>query len=88
MDRDREHVGAPVEDALRAVAVMDIDVEHGDAFVLAAQALRGNGSVVQEAEAAGHVGISMMPGRPAERVGLAFARQHQVGSRRGNFTGG
>src|SRR5438045_2694988 len=41
VDRDREHVGAPVEDALRAVAVMDIDVEHGDAFVLAAQALRG-----------------------------------------------
>ncbi len=52
MDRHREHVVALEEDALRAVAVMDVDVEHGHALVLLPQALGGNGGVVQEAEAA------------------------------------
>ena len=32
MDRDGEHVVALEEDALRAVAVMDVDIEHGDAL--------------------------------------------------------
>ena len=50
---------------------MDVDIEHGDAGVPAAQPLGGDGGVVQEAEAARHVGIGVMAGRPAERVGLA-----------------
>ena len=75
VDRDGEHVVALEEDALRAVAVMDVDIEHGDARMPAAQALGGDGGVVQEAEAARHVGIGVMAGRPAERIGLARARR-------------
>src|SRR5437879_7662944 len=41
VDRDAEHVVALEEDALRAGAVMDVDIEHRDARVLAAQRLRG-----------------------------------------------
>ena len=77
--------GAFEEDALRAVAVMHVDIEDRDALVLAAQALRGDRGVVQEAEAAGHVGIGVMAGRPAERVGVARALQHEVGSGRRHF---
>ena len=79
VDRHGEHVVALEEDALRAVAVMDVDVEHGDAGVLAAQMLGGDGGVVQEAEAARHVGIGVMARRPAERIGLARARQDRFG---------
>ena len=34
VDRDGQHVVALEEDALRAVAVMDIDIEHGHALML------------------------------------------------------
>ena len=76
MDGNGEHVGAVIEDALRAVAVMDVDIEHGHAPVLAAQPLGGDGGVVQEAEAARHVGISVMAGRPAEGEGGARSTVH------------
>ncbi len=79
MDRHGEHIVALEEDALRAVAVMDVDIEHGDAPVLLPQPLGGDGGVVQEAEAAGHVGIGVMARRPAERIGLELARQHEIG---------
>ncbi|CAN5182619.1 hypothetical protein BH10PSE6_BH10PSE6_10790 [soil metagenome] len=85
MDRNGQHVGPLEEDALRAVAVMHVDVEDRDALVLAAQALRGDRRVVQEAEAAGHVGIGVMPGRPAEGISLARAVQHEVRSRGRHF---
>ena len=55
MDRHRQHVGARIEDALGAVAVMHVDIEDGDALVLGAQMLGGDRRVVHEAEAAGHV---------------------------------
>jgi hypothetical protein len=33
VDRDREHVWAPIEDALGTVAVVHVDVEDGDALM-------------------------------------------------------
>ena len=51
MDRDGERVGATVEDALRAVAVMEVDIEDGDAVRLLEQALRGDARIVEEAVA-------------------------------------
>src|SRR5690242_21170861 len=79
MNRNRKHVGPLVEDALRAVAVMYVNIEDRHTLVLVAQALRRDGRVVQKAETACHVGEGMMAGRPAERVDLACAVAHEVG---------
>ena len=64
VDRDREHVVAGVEDGLRAVAVVVVDIEHGHAPGAAiAQGLRGERGVVQEAIAAEELGAGMVAGR-------------------------
>ena len=73
MERHRQHVGARVEDALRAIAVMQVDVEDRHARALLAQALRGDRRIVEEAEAAGDVGEGVMPGRAAKRVSRRLA---------------
>eukprot|EP01034_Spumella_vulgaris_P000421 gene421-556_t len=43
VDRHRQHIGSLIEDALRTVAVVQ-------------EALRGDGGIVEEAEAAGNIG--------------------------------
>src|SRR5580700_2624748 len=53
VDRYGQHVVALEEDALRAVAMVDVDIEYGDAAMFVAQSLGGDGGVVQKAEAAG-----------------------------------
>ena len=74
MDRHGQHIGAGVEDALRAVAVMQVDVEDRDARRIRAQTLRGDRRIVEEAEAAGDIGEGVVAGRPAERVGGSARR--------------
>ena len=54
VNRAGDHVGTLPEDLLRAVAVVEVDVEQGDAArTLLAQALGGAGGVVDVAIAAG-----------------------------------
>ena len=79
MDRNGQHIVAAIEDRLRAVAVMNIDIEDGDPLVFRAQMLGGERGVVEIAETAGPVAIGMMPGRPAQRVGDGLALEHQIG---------
>src|SRR5690606_19185476 len=62
VDRDGQHVGAVVEDVLRAVAVVIVDVEHGDAAALA-QPMRGGGRTVEIAEAAEAGALGVMARR-------------------------
>jgi hypothetical protein len=78
VDGDEEHVGAVIEDALRAVAGVDVDVEDRHAAAFPAQVFRRDRGVVEVAEAARHIAIGMMARRPAERVGVPFAGQHQA----------
>ena len=88
MDRDGEDVRPLVENALRAVAVMDVDVEDHDALVLQPQMRGGDRAVVEEAEAAGHVAIGVMAGRTAERVDRILAVHHHLRRRRRDIGGG
>ena len=69
MDRHGQHIGAGVEDALRAVAVVQVDIEYRNARRRLAQRLRRDRRIVEEAEAAGDVGEGVMSGRPAKRIG-------------------
>lgn len=78
MDRDRVDIRPRVEDSLRAVAVMDVDVEDHDTLVPLPQMRRRDPAVVEEAEAAGHVAIGVMAGRPAERIGRILAVHHHL----------
>src|SRR3546814_12958856 len=58
--RGEEHVRPRVEDALRAVAVMHVDVEDRQPRPAPRHRLRRDGDVVQEAEAAGEVGAGVV----------------------------
>ena len=70
MERDREHVGAAVEALLRAVAVVDVPVDDGDALDPARpRPLGDEGLVGEEAEAVGLGRLGVVAGRPNERVG-------------------
>src|SRR5690606_38333774 len=75
------HVTAPVEDLLRAIAVMVVDIEDGDPCrALVAEPLRHDGCVVDVAIAS-HEGVAgMVSGRTAERKGAAVAILDQGGS--------
>ena len=79
---DGQDVGPCIENALRAVAVMHIDIEDRDALVALPQMSRCDRGVVEKAEAAGHVGIGVMTGRAAERVAGILAVDHEL--RRGH----
>jgi hypothetical protein len=78
MDRHGEHVAARVEDALRAVAVVQVDVEDRDAAAGPGQPLGGDGRIVEKAEAAGEVGEGVVARRAAERVGGGRTGKHRV----------
>ena len=56
VQRDEQHIVAPVEDVLGAVAVMKVDIEYGDPpGSLVEKHLRGDRRVVEEAIASVHV---------------------------------
>src|SRR5258708_19610531 len=68
LDRNRQNFGPLVEDALGAVAVVDIDVEDRHALMFQAQMGGRDRAVVEKAKAAGEVAIGGMTGRTAGRV--------------------
>jgi hypothetical protein len=73
MDRNREHIGPFVEDTLRAVAVMDIDVEDRHALVLQAQMGGPNRAIDEKRKTAGNIAIGVMARRAAERASRILA---------------
>ena len=79
VDRDRQHVRPLVEDVLLAVAVMVVDVEHGD-FAERRQVMGRDGRVVEVAEAAEGLALGVMAGRADERIGDASAGEQLLGS--------
>src|SRR5215218_5753092 len=88
MDRNREHVGAFVEDTLRAVAVVDVDIEYSDPLVLQLKLSRRDCAVVKKAESACQIAVGVMTGRPAQRVSRILAVHHELGSRGRNISRG
>src|SRR5690606_3759927 len=68
-----------VEDRLRAIAVMVVDVEHGDPLSAGVtHPLRGDRGVVEETVAAVIVCSSMMARRPAQSEGSTLAAAHPL----------
>ena len=65
VDRDHQDVRAAIEDLLRAVAVMGVDIEDRDAPEAAAQTLRRDCRVVEVAEAACPITACVVAGGPA-----------------------
>ena len=67
VDAGEEHIGPVVEDGLRAVAVVVIDVEHGNAWYAAVpQCLRRQRRIVHETVAAKEVGARVVARRAAQ----------------------
>src|SRR5215204_1117290 len=69
MDGAVEHVVPCVEQRLRAIAVVGIEVDDSDAWHEMPQNFSRDGSIVEEAKAGCPVRIGVMPRRTAERVG-------------------
>ena len=88
MQIDHQHVLPRVEDFLRAVAVVIVDVEDGDAGrTLIAQPLRGDRGVVDVAITAHETGAGVMAGRAAQREGSRLAVLDQRGSGQRHIVG-
>ena len=68
MDRDGQNVGTGIEDRLRSIAVMDIDVEHCDTVMDLPETLGCQRRIVQIAEASGMGRIGMVTRRPAQGI--------------------
>ena len=81
VQRGEEHVLALVEDLLRAIAMVVIDVEHGDTAARRGGVLGGDGGVVEEAVAAVQRRRGVVAWRPAQPVRHDVAIQHGVGRR-------
>ncbi len=80
VDRSDEHPRVLVEDRLRAVAVMRIDVDHRHRAVQPRpQPRRRSRRVVQVAGAAEARPRRVVPGRAAARVGSGLPAQHELG---------
>ena len=79
MQGNGQNVGPAIEDALGAVAGMNVDIQDCRALAAAHGILGGNRDIVQETEAAGRVGKGVMPRRPAQAVGGRRAVEHQFG---------
>ena len=85
MDRHGQHVALPIEDLLRAVAVMRVHVEDRDPRTPIRETLRGDGCVVEIAKARRAVGAGVVPGRAAQRIGKARAVRDRRRARDGRF---
>ena len=74
VDGLEQHIGAVVEDGLRAVAVVVVHIEDRHARRAAVEeGLRGDGGIVDEAVAAEEIGAGMVAGRTAQGEGGARA---------------
>ena len=76
MQRDGQHVFSAPKNALRAIAVMNINVQNRHPVVFAAQVLRCNGTIVQVGEPVGTVRIGMVPGWSTQGIGGPLAVEH------------
>ena len=78
-----EHLAALPEDLLRAVAVVEVDVQDRHALGAAGeQRLGDDRGVVEEAVAADEVPSGVVPGRPAQAVGQPRAALEDAVQRR------
>ncbi len=75
MHRAEEHIVALVQDALRAIAGMHVDIQHRRLGAATYQHLRRDRRIVQIAEPARQIGVGVMSGWPAQRIGLARAAE-------------
>ena len=78
MERDGQNIVTVIEDALRVVTMVDIDIDDGDAMPPRPQTLCRDRRVVEEAEPARQFPVGMMAGGTAERIGLRLALQDQL----------
>ena len=80
MDREEPDSLRAVEDLLRAVAVMDVEIDDQDAVELEPrQRIRGRqGDVAEDAEAHAFAGTGMMPRGADQAEGAAVAALHHV----------
>ncbi len=71
MGRDEEHPLLVPEKVLRAVAVMDIEIDDRDPGEAAPleRVLRGDGDIAEDAEPHGRLGLGVMSRRPASHEG-------------------
>jgi len=88
VNRNGEDVTSLVEDALRAVAVVNVDIEDRDALVAEPQMRGCDSAVVEKAEAAGDIAEGVMAGRPAQRVDRILTIGHQLRRSRRDIGGG
>src|SRR6185437_10557649 len=72
VDRGDEDIGAVVEEMLRAVAVVDVEIEDGD-LVEDGESIGGEGGVVEVAVAAAAAALGVVTGRPGQDVERAFS---------------
>ena len=72
MERQVEHIVAVVEDLLRSVPVVIVDIEDGGSYVGIGKPLRRNGDVVQIAIAAEEFPAGMVTRRARERESCAL----------------
>src|ERR1700733_1926251 len=82
MDRREEHVAAAIENILRAVAVMIVDVENRRTQARIDQPLCRNGDIVEIAIAAEHVRARVMSRRTGQGEGRALALSDRVRGRK------
>src|SRR4051812_21038138 len=81
MQRSCENVGAPVENILRAIAVVKIDVEDRDlGRAMIPQPLCRDGGIVDEAVATKEIDAGMMARRPEKRKEKTFPAVQPVGA--------
>ena len=94
---ERHLVGRAIEDRrivpddrLRAVAVVDVPVDDGDPLgaVVALRLARGDGRIVEQAEAHRTVGLGMMARRPDGAEGVGHAAGHHLVDRQAGGGGG
>ena len=89
MQRDEQHVGTLIENVLRAVPMVEIDVDDGNPpGATVKQALCRDGGVVEKTVAAKHVPGRVMSRRAAQREGAARPAAHQLGSRERHLRAG
>lgn len=79
VEGDGEHAAVVVEGVLDAVAVVNVDVDVGDAQPLAEQPLYGDGGVVEDAEAGGEVRAAVVEAAAVAEGDVAVAAGKEVG---------
>src|SRR6266511_1520987 len=91
METAIEDAAVGVENVLRAVAVVDVEVENGDLRTgrcSAEEMVGGEGGFVEVAVAAHGAPRCVVPGWTAERIDGGLTLQHQVGGGEGGAGGG